>query len=283
MSKSLPRLGKGLEALIPRTTFSSGKTLMNLPLNLIRPNAFQPRLEFDEEAILSLSKSIKAHGLVQPILVRRNGEAYELIAGERRFRASQLAGLESIPAVIRDMSDQDSLKTALIENLDRENLNPIEEAKGYQKLIDEFLLTHQEIAELFSRNRSTISNLLRLLQLPESLQKAIAKGDLSEGHARPLLGLKDKGSMVDFYNVIKSEGLTVRETEAKVAAKGDTTPKKTKGGHQLSLFKDFENQLSLKLKTKAQIVGTKKSGKIIIRYTSESQLHNLVSTLKMKA
>ncbi len=279
MSSKLPRLGRGLEALIPRTTLSTGKTLLQIPLEKIRANTLQPREAFDETRIKSLSESIRQYGLIHPLLVRRVDDCYELVAGERRFRASQLAGLETVPVVIREYSDQDSLKLALIENLEREDLNAIEEAKGYRRLVEEFNLTHQELSEAFGKSRSTITNILRLLQLPESIQSAIIHGEISEGHARSLLALKDENDIFHHFHLIKQQGLNVREVERQIA---DVKSGGQSSGRQLSLFSEYEDHLSQKLEAKIQIRGTKSAGKIVIKYNTSEQFEKLYSVLNTR-
>ena len=220
MSNTTQRLGKGLEALIPKTYFASGKTISSIPLNEIEVNPFQPREFFKEEALQALADSIKTYGVAQPIIVRRMGNHYEIIAGERRFRAAKLAGIDSIPAIIRSMTDKESLQLALVENLFREDLNSIEVAKGYQQLQDEFKLTHQELSDIFGKSRSSITNTLRLLGLPVVIQQAIVNGEITEGHARTLIGLKTEAEMIEFLTMIKDKGLSVRDIEKIISEKG---------------------------------------------------------------
>ena len=178
------RLGKGLEALIPKNLMSAVKTISEIPISEISPNPFQPRKAFDPAAIESLSDSIKQHGIQQPVVVRRVEGGVQLVAGERRWRAAQKAGLNSVPAIIRTLNDQEALQIAIIENLERQDLNAIEMALGYQNMIDTFDVSHDEIAQIFSRSRSSVTNTLRLLNLPEQIQNLIQSGALSEGHAR---------------------------------------------------------------------------------------------------
>src|SRR3982750_4895048 len=188
------RLGRGLEALIgsaQTTTSSTASELQKIPTARIRPNPFQPRREFEPEALAQLEASIRANGLLQPITVRRKGDSYELIAGERRLRAVRRLEWKDVPAVVRDFDDQTMLVLALVENLQRADLNPIEEARGYQRLLGEFSLTHQDVAEAVGKDRSTITNLLRLLTLPEMVIHSVSARVLSAGHARALVGLTD--------------------------------------------------------------------------------------------
>jgi ParB family transcriptional regulator, chromosome partitioning protein len=280
VSNERQRLGKGLEALIPKSLLTSGKTITNLPINQIVPNPFQPRLAFNEEALQQLSDSIRQHGLAQPIVVRRVGNQYELIAGERRFRATILAGLETIPAIIKNVSDRESLQLALIENLQREDLNAIEEAKGYVRLADEFTLTHQELAEVFGKSRSAVTNTLRLLQLPAVIQQAVSDGVITEGHARTILSLPTEAQQLDAFEVICSNNLNVREVEAYVGKlkKSKSAAKKVLQALP-SALQDWEKAFSDQYETTVRIKGKPTRGKIEITYTSAKQLEQLASVL----
>jgi len=279
LKKETPKLGRGLEALIPKNYFASGKTVINIPVSEIVPNPYQPRGHFDQEALDHLSKSIKNHGLAQPVLVRRVKNGYELIAGERRFRACQMAGMDKVPAIVREMTDRDSLKIALIENLDREDLNPIEEAKGYQRLLEEFEINHQELGDMFNKSRSAVTNTLRLLRLPQQIQDALEAGEISEGHARSLLAFDDENQMLHQLQQIKSEGLNVRELEQVVA---DHKQQKSKeAGTQLALFQDLETVLSNRYEARFKIKGNSNKGKIEIRYTSPNQFEQICQALNI--
>ena len=210
-------LGKGLSALIPsEATGDSTSLLRVVPISHIRPNLFQPRSHFDEESMASLAASIKEVGLLQPVLVRElsgEAESYELIAGERRWRAARRAGLQTIPVLVQVADDAGSLEQALIENLHREDLNALEEAAAYQQLIDEFGLTHEQVATRMGRGRATITNTLRLLQLPAGAQRALSERTISAGHARALLGTPDRALQEKLVQRIIDEGLTVRAVE----------------------------------------------------------------------
>lgn len=211
-------LGKGLSALIPsEATGEMDSALRVVPISHIKPNAFQPRSHFDEESMSSLAASIREVGLLQPVLVREvegEGESYELIAGERRWRAARRAGLQTIPVLVQpDTGDVTSLEQALVENLHREDLNALEEAAAYQQLIDEFGLTHEQVATRMGKGRATVTNTLRLLQLPASAQRALAERTISAGHARALLGTPDRTLQDKLVDQITSEGLTVRAVE----------------------------------------------------------------------
>jgi ParB family chromosome partitioning protein len=220
MSAEKPRrLGRGLEALISRsggTTSGPDSDLQRIAVSRIRANPFQPRREFDAAGLAELEASLAASGLLQPITVRRRGDAYELIAGERRLRAATNIGWTEISAIIRDFDDQTMLVLALVENLQRSNLNALEEARGYRKLIDDFKLTQQQVAEAVGKDRTTITNLLRVLSLPEAVQQMVEQGVLSAGHARALLALESREAVSLLANEAASGGLSVRELEQRV-------------------------------------------------------------------
>ena len=217
-------LGKGLSALIPsEATGETDSLLRVVPISHIRPNVFQPRSHFDEESMASLAASIKAVGLLQPVLVRElhdEAETYELIAGERRWRAARRAGLQTIPVLVQVADDVASLEQALVENLHRVDLNALEEAAAYQQLIDEFGLTHEQVATRMGKGRATVTNTLRLLQLPAGAQRALAERDISAGHARALLGTPDRALQEKLVQRIVDEGLTVRAVEELVREGG---------------------------------------------------------------
>jgi ParB family chromosome partitioning protein len=217
-------LGKGLSALIPSEAMGeSGSLLREVPISHIKPNVFQPRSHFDEESMSALAASIREVGLLQPVLVREvegEDESYELIAGERRWRAARRAGLQTIPVLVQVANDVASLEQALVENLHREDLNALEEAAAYQQLIDEFGLTHEQVATRMGKGRATITNTLRLLQLPAGAQRALAERSISPGHARALLGTPDRALQERLVEQIVTEGLTVRAVEDLVRGGG---------------------------------------------------------------
>jgi ParB family transcriptional regulator, chromosome partitioning protein len=225
------RLGRGLEALIPGSTTqpsSPGSDLERIAISRIRPNPFQPRRDFPAAELAELESSLRASGLLQPITVRRRGDAYELIAGERRLRAATNIGWTDITAIVRDIDDRTMLVLALVENLQRSNLNAVEEARGYRRLIEEFQLTQQQVADGVGKDRTTITNLLRLLSLPEAVQHMVEQGTLSPGHARALLALGPAHSVNDLAHEAISRGLSVRELEHRVRehSGGSVTPKR---------------------------------------------------------
>ncbi|HEV8445776.1 MAG TPA: ParB/RepB/Spo0J family partition protein [Gemmatimonadaceae bacterium] len=221
------RLGRGLEALISAsaTTTATASELQRIPLSRVRPNPFQPRRDFDPDEMRELEASLKSSGLLQPISVRRLGDAFELIAGERRVRAASNLGWTEISALVRDFDDRTMLVLALVENLQRANLNPLEEARGYRRLIEEFHLTHQQVAEAVGKDRTTITNLLRILALPDAVQKMVEDGGLSTGHARALLGLADSALMSEVGEFAAEKGLSVRELEQLVRERTATGEK----------------------------------------------------------
>lgn len=206
-------LGRGLGALIPSTYQQEKPNESHVPLSTIRPNPLQPRQAFDQAAIEELAESIRQKGILQPLLVRRATGGYELIAGERRFRAAQRLGMEQVPVIIRDCADGEMLEVALIENIQRENLNPLEEARAYRRLSDEFNLTQDEIAKRVGKDRSTVTNTVRLLQLPQEVQLEIERGALSAGHARALINTGSAAAQIKLAREVVSRRLTVRDTE----------------------------------------------------------------------
>ena len=256
MSKDNLKLGKGLEALIPKSYLSQGKTIVQLPISEIDPNPFQPRTVFDDSKIQGLTDSIKQYGLNQPILVRKTSNRYQLIAGERRFRACILSKLQTVPSIIKNVSDKQSLEIALIENLEREDLNPIDEAKGYRRLIQEFNFTHSDLARLSkSKNRSTISNILRLLKLPLVIQDALISGDITAGHGRALLAFENEEDMVCQFEKIRKGNLNVRELEAVGKVMGG------RGKNPLSPYlEEVSTKLSSRFDSKVSFRGTERKG-----------------------
>lgn len=211
-------LGTGLDALFQdNSPIESEKSIITLSVNEVEPNREQPRKEFDEKALSELSKSIEKNGVIQPILVRPvTGGAYQIVAGERRWRAARMAGLTEVPVVIREMSDEDAAVFALIENLQREDLNPVEEAEGIRSLIEEFGMTQEEAADRVGKSRTAVTNTLRLLKLPADILSMVAKGKITAGHARALISLSDEGEMLRIANAVIDNNLTVREVEKTV-------------------------------------------------------------------
>ena len=277
----LRKLGRGLDSLIEQTTDTPGRDNLEIPCASISPNPFQPREMVNDEAIRELASSIEQHGVLQPPVVRRLGEGYELVAGERRWRACQLLGLETIPVTVRDIDDDRMLEIALVENLQREDLNPIEKARAYRRYLDEVELTHEEAARRLGKERSTVTNQLRLLELSDNLQAMVSRGTLSMGHARALLSVSDKAKRRDLARRIDSEGLSVRETERlsrdgrAVQARKPRKEKPERSPH----MEDLERRLRERFATKVRIDGGKKKGKIVLEYFSMDELSRLLDLL----
>jgi ParB family chromosome partitioning protein len=269
-------LGRGLAALLEGADATAESELTELPVLQIRPNPFQPRQHFDPERLRELAESIRQQGVMQPILVRRGAEGYELLAGERRLRAAQMAGYHTIPALVKSANDQQALEVALLENLQREDLNPIEEARAYQRLQAEFQLTQDEVAQRVGRDRSSVTNMLRLLRLPVSLQTDIEAGRLSMGHARALLALDSEAAQQRLRDQIVADGLSVRETENQVRVeKRQRVAKPLKAAH----FEAVEAALHRRLDAQVSIKPGRKRGKIEITYQGEEDLQRLLNLL----
>lgn len=284
-------LGRGLESLIPvaaNTKPSNGEEfVLSIPVEKIKPNKYQPRSVFNEEKLKELAESIKMHGLAQPLLLCPSsipGE-YELIAGERRWRASQIAGLKEVKAIVRQTNDKEKFYLAIIENIQRENLNPIEEAKAYQRLAEEFNHTQEELANAVGKDRSVIANSLRLLNLPVEVQETISEGTISAGHGRILAGLNDEKKQMSLAERIVKEKLTVREVE-KIAADWKTVLKEQQGIKNVQKQEPeligFGEELQRILGTKVLISGNVKKGKIEIHYYSLEELERISGYLRVK-
>ena len=278
-------LGKGLDALIPREVAADagGATLVEVPLSRIHPSSFQPRRHFDEEALASLAASIRELGVLQPVLVRPAADGdFELVAGERRWRAAKRAGLQSVPALVREVSDDSSLEQALVENLHREDLNPLEEAAAYQQLIEDFNLTHEELAARVGKSRAAITNTLRLFQLPPTIQRLVAEGQLAEGHARALLGTPDRAFQESLAKRAVVEGLSVRAVEDAVRTRnqlGDQLPSGTAARPPRRLrppgLLELEDLLSTHLDTRVKVEMGAKKGRVVIDFSTLEDLERL--------
>jgi ParB family chromosome partitioning protein len=283
---SKPRgLGRGLDALLGVEESARNDAMATLPVGSIRPGKYQPRTRMDQQALAELAASIRAQGVMQPLLVRPvgsshgRGDQYELIAGERRWRAAQLAGLAEVPVLVRDVPDNAALAMALIENIQREDLNPIEEATGLQRLIEEFRMTHEQAADAIGRSRSATTNLLRLLKLAKPVQAMLMQGALEMGHARALLVLEG-ARQVEAANRIVAQGLSARESEALAArlARGLGTRRKRRTDRDLARL---EEEISQRLGTTVQIrPGRKGSGTIIVSYSGLDHLDRLLKKLR---
>ena len=274
-------LGRGLDALLGSDDGASRTDAMaSLPVASIRPGKYQPRTRMDQQALAELAASIRSQGLMQPLLVRPLGrEQYELIAGERRWRAAQLAGLTEVPALVRDVADNAALAMALIENIQREDLNPIEEASGMQRLIEEFRMTHEQAADAVGRSRSATTNLLRLLKLAKPVQAMLMQGTLEMGHARALLALEG-ARQIEAANRIVARGLSARESEALAArlARSPATRRKQKTDRDLARL---EEEIAQQLGTTVHIrPGRKGSGTIVVHYSGLDHLDQLLKKLR---
>ncbi|MGH7742658.1 MAG: ParB/RepB/Spo0J family partition protein [Candidatus Eiseniibacteriota bacterium] len=274
-------LGRGLEALIPggvatATPEMNASGSRELALGDISPNPFQPRKRFDDEAIKELAASIRASGILQPILVRRSGaDEFQLVAGERRLRAAGLAGLERIPAVIREVSDREMMELALIENIQRQDLDPIEEARAFQTLIEKIGLTHDQLSERVGKQRSSISNSLRLLALPAEVQDMVSRGTLSAGHARALLGVPASGDQLAAARYVVNRGFSVRRTEAFIRRKLRMQHTRTRKPKAVAIS-DLENRLQQRYGTRVTIAPGRRGGRVEFEYFSDSDLERLL-------
>jgi ParB family transcriptional regulator, chromosome partitioning protein len=272
-------LGRGLSSLIPGATEDAG--LLEVPVSAIQPNPRQPRLDFAEETLAALARSIREVGVLQPVVVRRRDGGYELVAGERRVRAARLAGLATIPAIVREGDDTESLREALIENIHREDLAPLELASAFQELLEELGVTQETVAERLGYSRAHIANTIRLLSLPAEVQRLLAEGKIQAGHARALLGLPDDEAKSTLALRVAAEGLSVRQVEdlvrsyvekpvaAKPAATRDSDP----------LLGEVEEILSEQLATRVHVMLGKRKGKIIVEFASKEDLERIVSEI----
>jgi ParB family chromosome partitioning protein len=275
-------LGRGLETLIPVVPTvnvpelpDSGRVI-DIPISMIAVNPFQPRRNFDDAALQELADSVKAKGIIQPVLVRRLADGqYELIAGERRFRAAKQAGLQSIPAIARAANDAESMEMALIENLQRKDLNPMEAAKAYQRLMKEFGLTQEELSQRVGKERSTIANTVRLLQLPPEVQGWVEDEQISLGHAKVLLAVPDQQEQLELGRRIVKERLSVRDLERLINRRPGTDHHRGRLPRPTAV----EEQLKRRLGTKVRLVGGKAGGRIVIDYYSPAELDRLVNLI----
>ena len=284
MVEKRPALGRGLSALIPDAPAApqTSPRPHDVDVDLLKPNPFQPRTVMDEGKIDELARSIRANGIIQPIVVRKAGTGYEIIAGERRWRAAQRAGLLKVPIVVRDTPDEHLLAAALIENIQREDLNPIEEAHAYRRLTDELHLTQDQIADAVGRDRSSIANTLRLLKLPREMRDGVSAGTLAMGHARALLGLPDEAAQLRVGREVVARQLSVRETEVLVRKTLEPAPARAEPPKDVHT-RAAEEKLRFALGTRVRIVRKRRGGRIEVDFGSEEELQRLYEHLAEKA
>ena len=278
-------LGKGLDALIPGGDFQADTTsgVRQIPIKDITPNPSQPRSMFNQDGLEELAKSIQEHGILQPLILTPDGSGnhYSLIAGERRLRAAEIAGLEFVPAIVRDASELERLEIALIENIQRENLSPVEAALAYQKLNDHFGLSHEEISASVGKSRTAVTNTLRLLNLPEAILLSLQEGIISEGHARALLGLSGEKQQLAVADTVIKNGMNVRQTEDLVRKFSGEKAKNLPAEPRISAdVKNLENELRAILGTKVTLKHSDQGGTVTIHYYSQEELESLIDRIK---
>lgn len=274
-------LGKGIQAFFPNLEVQEEEMIKEIKLNQLRPNPYQPRKYFLKEAIQELKASILEHGILQPLIVRKSIKGYEIVAGERRFRAAKEAKLETVPAVVRDMTDQQMMELALLENLQREDLTPIEEAAAYQKLMDELKFTQEQLAKRLGKSRPHIANHVRLLSLPPFIQELISNSTISMGHGRALLGLKDKTKLKAVVQQVEKEGLNVRQLEKLIQQLNENVSRETKKAKKEKniFFEEQESFLRDRFGTSVKIKEMSNKGKIEIEFFNEEDLERILELL----
>lgn len=275
-------LGKGINALFTNMqTTQNEESVQEVSLKEIRPNPYQPRKIFEPQAIEELKESILEHGILQPIIVRKSIKGYEIVVGERRYRAATAAKLETVPVVVRELNDQQMMELAVLENLQREDLTPIEEGAAYQMLMDKLNLTQEELAKRLGKSRPHIANHIRLLSLPSPIQELISEGKLSMGHGRALLGLKDKKKLSLIVNRILKESLNVRQLEKIIQEANDNVPRETKKKERKDVFiQEQESLLRERFGTTVTIKQSKKKGKIELEFFSKEDLDRILELLQ---
>lgn len=275
-------LGKGIGALFPGESKHDEDVVEQINVSQISANPFQPRKVFDETAIQELAESIQEHGVLQPIIVRKKGQKYELVVGERRYRAAQLAGLTSVPAIVKNFTEQQMMELAILENLQREDLTPIEEAEAYQSLIEKLGFTQEDLAKRLGKSRPHIANHIRLLNLPETVRELVNEGKLSMGHGRTLLGLKKKQQIIELAETVLKQELNVRQLEALVQKLNEDVSHETVKPNRNIFVEAKESQLREYFGTNVQIKKTKNKGKIEIEFYSEEDLERILEILKIE-
>lgn len=275
-----PALGKGLSALIPEEN-SIDDSITKISTNLIKPNDEQPRKTFDDEKILQLSESIKQHGVIQPIILQKTDDTYTIIAGERRWRAAKLIGMKEIPAIIMDLTEKDVLEISLIENIQREDLNPIEEALAYKRLIEDFKITQEELSKRIGKSRVAVTNVMRLLNLDQRVKDYIIDGVISEGHGRALLGIEDKDKQYLIAQKIIDDKLNVRQTELLIKSLDRQLNKSSEPNKENIYMVEIKGKLEEHFGTKVSIVNKNDKGKIQIEYYSNEDLQRILDILQI--
>lgn len=271
-------LGRGLDALFQEN--QADEVVEELKLSDLRPNPYQPRHEFNEEALKDLAASIELHGVLQPIVVRQSVKGYDIVVGERRYRASKAAGKQTIPAIVKSMTDKQMMELAIIENLQREDLNPLEEAKSYELLMENLKLTQAETAERLGKSRSYIANMLRLMNLPAEVKQLIDEKKISGAHGRTLLALKDEAMMKEVAHKVVKEAMSVRQLEQYVKTLGEQPIKEKVQKEKPKFLVKHEQTLKNHLGTNVEISKSRKKGKIAIEFTSEEEFNRLIDLLK---
>jgi ParB family chromosome partitioning protein len=277
VSKSRRALGRGLDALIPATESKAGAA--EIPIALVSPNPHQPRQSISEDSLAELVASIREHGVIQPLVVTQIGDEYQLIAGERRWRAAQLAGLTTVPAIVKETTPQQMLELALVENVQRADLNALEEAGAYRQLMDEFGLTQEEVAERVGKSRTAVANTVRLLRLPDDIQEALAAERISEGHARAILALPTARLQRQAVAVIEERGLNVRQTEALVRHMQAEPQEPVPKAELAPQDQDAVDKFQARLGTRVNLVRGKKGGRVVIHFYSEEELQAIYEAI----
>ncbi len=278
-------LGKGLGAFFSNLEDENEEVIQELSLNELRPNPYQPRKNFDQESIDELRSSIEEHGILQPLVVRKSIKGYEIVVGERRFRAAKDAKLETVPAVVRELSDQQMMEMAILENLQREDLNPIEEALAYQTLMEKLSITQEEVAKRLGKSRPHIANHIRLLSLPPAIQELISSGKISMGHGRALLGLRQKAKLPALVEKVVKENLNVRQLEKLIQQLNENVPRETKKPEKKKdiFIAERESSLREKFGTTVNIKQSKNKGKIEIEFFSSEDLERILELLDQES
>lgn len=272
-------LGKGINALFPGESVSESEKINQISISQLRTNPYQPRKIFDEAALQELSESIKEHGILQPVVVRKVGNQFELVVGERRFRAAKLAKMKEVPAIVKDLNDQQMMELAILENLQREDLTPIEEAEAYQKLMEALSLTQEQLAFRLGKSRPHISNHVRLLALPEPVRQMISDKKLTMGHGRTLLGLRAKKLILETAEKVVKENMNVRQLENLVQRLNEDVPRETNEKKKDLFIEEKQSELRDRFGTNVQIKKSKNKGKIEIEFFSEEDLERILELL----